>query len=93
VLWLNPDSVQCFDLITRVRDTFPQCLPYGRADLEVIPHLTITDGANEQVMVRARTDITPHLPLKAKISAIALMAFDGSGWVCRHEFALRDRRK
>ena len=88
VLWLNPNSVQCLELITRVRDTFPQCLPYGRSDLKVIPHLTITDGASEQIVAQAQADIAPHLPPKAMISVIALMAFDGNGWVCQHEFEL-----
>jgi 2'-5' RNA ligase len=93
VLWLQPDTTSCLELITQIRNRWPECLPYGRSNLEVIPHLTITDGASEQVVEQAQTDIAPHLPLKAMISAIALMAFDGSGWFCRHEFALRGLRK
>lgn len=93
VLWLNPDSVQCLEFITRIRDKFPHCLPHGRSDLKVIPHLTVTDGAGEQIEAQAQAEIAPHLPLKAVVATLALMAFDGNNWVCRHEFALRDRRK
>jgi 2'-5' RNA ligase len=88
VLWLNPDSVHCLDFITSIRQGFPQCLPYGRSDLEVIPHLTITDGASEQIEEQAQAEIAPHLPLKAVLASVALMAFDGKNWVCRREFFL-----
>ncbi len=88
VLWLKPNGTSCVELITQVRSRWPECLPYGQSSLEVIPHLTVTDGASEHVVARAQADIAPHLPLKATISAIALMAFDGSRWVRRREFSL-----
>lgn len=88
VLWLKPDTTSCFELITQIRNRWPECLQYGQSNLEVIPHLTITDGASEQIVAQAQADIAQHLPLKAMISAVALMAFDGNNWVCRHEFAL-----
>lgn len=88
VLWLKPESTPCLELITQVRDRWPECLPYGRSDLEVIPHLTITDGADEHTVAQARADIAQHLPMRTVISAISLMAFDGDRWSCRHDFPL-----
>ena len=88
VLWLKPHGTSCLELITQIRNRWPECLPYGRSNLEVIPHLTVTDGASEQIVAQAQADIAPHLPLEALISTIALMAFDGNRWVCRQEFAL-----
>jgi 2'-5' RNA ligase len=92
VLWLKPHGTSCLELITQVRARWPECLPYGRTDLEVIPHLTITDGASEQVVARAQAEIAPQLPIRATISAIALMAFGGTRWVHRHGFALGGAR-
>jgi 2'-5' RNA ligase len=88
VLWLKPDATSLAEIITRVHHRWPECLPYGRSDLAVIPHLTITDGANDLVVAQSRAEISRHLPLKATISSIALMAFDGNRWVCRHAFTL-----
>jgi 2'-5' RNA ligase len=92
VLWLKPHGTACLELLTQVRDRWPECLPYGQSNREVIPHLTITDGASEQIAAQAQADVAPHLPLKAMISAIALMAFDGRRWRCRQEFALGRER-
>jgi 2'-5' RNA ligase len=88
VLWLKPDTTLCSQLVTRVRTRWPECLPYGRSNLEVIPHLTITDGASEAVAAQAQADVGRYLPLEAAISAVTLVVFDGRAWVRQHEFTL-----
>jgi 2'-5' RNA ligase len=91
VLWLKPNTTLCNQLIRKIRDRWPECLPYGRDDLEVIPHLTVTDGADDDVAARACADVAQSLPLQAKVSKVTLVVFNGQAWVRRHEFALGSR--
>ena len=88
VLWLRPDTAMCSQLVTRFRARWPECLPYGQSNLEVIPHLTITDGASDAIAAQAQADVAQYLPMKAAVFAVTLVAFDGHAWVRQHEFAL-----
>jgi hypothetical protein len=88
VLWLRPDTTMCSRLVTRFRARWPECLPYGQSNLEVIPHLTITDGASDAIAAQAQADVAQYLPMKAAVFAVTLVAFDGHAWVRQHEFAL-----
>jgi hypothetical protein len=36
----------------------------------VIPHLTITDGASEDIAVQARADVELYLPIEATVSKV-----------------------
>jgi len=58
----------------------------------VVPHLTITDGASEAIAAQAQADVARHLPLKAVVSAVTLVAFDGLAWVRQNEFMLGPER-
>jgi 2'-5' RNA ligase len=88
VLWLDPESQNFVELLHDARRTWPNCLPYGRSDLQVIPHLTITDGANLSAQAEAEEDVKLQLPLTAEIGALSLMAFDGKRWCERQQFTL-----
>jgi 2'-5' RNA ligase len=88
VLWLDPDSAACGQFIQRVQDHWNGCPPYGDPHREVIPHLTVADGVDADVMRRAEEAIQPRLPLRTAPAALSLMAFDGRHWVVRHQFPL-----
>ena len=86
VLWLDPGSPECRQLITAVRQAWPECLPYGQKNLDVIPHLTVTDGADESIALQAARAVMQGLPLRVSIPAVSLMIFDGTEWRCRQQF-------
>jgi 2'-5' RNA ligase len=91
VLWLDPGSSGCDELLKAVHERWPDCLPYGQSNLEVIPHLTITDGADEATTQRAEDDVVGKLPLHAEVPGSSLMIFNGETRVCRQQFAFERR--
>jgi 2'-5' RNA ligase len=87
VVWLDPGSNECARLLEDARVTWPDQLPYGRSDLKVVPHLTITDGADANDAERAKASVRKQLPFMARIESLALMAYDGLEWVIEQQFA------
>jgi 2'-5' RNA ligase superfamily len=74
VLWLAPSDPAPFSaLIELVVAAFPNCPPYGGRVAEVIPHLTIGDGAPRADLEAAETEVRPHLPIDAEATEITLM--------------------
>lgn len=88
VVWIDPASEACRRLLEDARATWPDRAPYGKANLAVVPHLTVTDGAGDADAERARASVLQHLPLRARVAFLSLMAFDGSTWVVEQRFAL-----
>ena len=88
VLWVDPGSPECTHLLAQARHCWPQCLPYGRTNIPVIPHLTVTDGADADTEAAAEQDVMARLPLTFDVEALSLMIFDGSRWRERERFSL-----
>jgi 2'-5' RNA ligase len=88
VLWVDPASPECTSLLTDARQRWPQCLPYGKADTPVVPHLTVADGASADVEAAAEHFVQSRLPLTVGVDAFSLMIFDGSSWSERDRFTL-----
>jgi 2'-5' RNA ligase len=88
VVWVDPNSEECTRLLEAARASWPEQVPYGKPNLKPIPHLTVTDGAHATDEESARTAVLKELPFKARITALALMGFDGQTWVVQHEFPL-----
>jgi hypothetical protein len=63
-------------------------LPYGRTDIEPIPHLTVGDGVSDEDALRIHEVLTSHLPLVSRLDAVDLMVFDGRRWTSKHQFPL-----
>jgi hypothetical protein len=64
VLWLGPSDPAPFSALTElVVAAFPSCPPYGGRVAEVIPHLTIGDGAPRAELEVAEAEVRPHLPI------------------------------
>lgn len=87
-VWLNPESQAATDLLANTRKQWPRYLPYGRTDIEPIPHLTVGDGVSDEVEHKIRAAIEPELPIRSSLVAVDLMVFDGERWVSRHRFDL-----
>jgi len=75
ILWLGPADPGPFSALTElVAARFPSCPPYGGQYAEVIPHLTVADGAPLTDLLAAEAAVRPHLPIAAKATEVTLMA-------------------
>jgi hypothetical protein len=74
VLWLGPSDPAPFSALTRlVAAAFPSWPPYGGAVAEVIPHLTIGDGAPRAELEAAEAEVRARLPIGAEATEVTLM--------------------
>ncbi len=74
VLWLGPSDPAPFSvLIELAAAAFPSCPPYGGRVAEVIPHLTIGDGAPRAELEAAETQVRSHLPIHAEATSVTQM--------------------
>jgi 2'-5' RNA ligase len=75
VVWIAPSHPKQFEsLILQVLDAFPECPPYGGAFDEVVPHVTIGEGGEVELLRAAVDAIRPQLPLKSRVTSLSLMA-------------------
>jgi hypothetical protein len=75
VLWLAPEPATPFRKLTdAVATRWPEHLPYGGRFAEIIPHLTIGDGAPREALREAEHEIAPALPMAARASEVILMS-------------------
>jgi len=99
VLWLGPSDPAPFSALTElVAAAFPSCPPYGGAFAEVIPHLTIGEGAPRADLEAAETQVRRHLPIGAEATEVTLMtgppprsAPPGRRWTSVATFPLAQR--
>jgi len=87
-IWLDPESEVSTTLLDNTRRHWPEFLPYGRTDIEPIPHLTVGDGVSDEDALRIHEALTLHLPLVSRLDAVDLMVFDGKRWTSKHQFPL-----
>ncbi len=81
VLYLEPTPAEPFkELTAALTVRWPQAPPYGGLHPEPIPHLTVTDQADESQMAQIDEQLLPQLPIHARISGGCLLRFDGSRW-------------
>ncbi|HVA02346.1 MAG TPA: 2'-5' RNA ligase family protein [Acidimicrobiales bacterium] len=90
VMYLTPTPGAPFvDLTARIAAEFPEYPPYGGRFDEIIPHLTIGEGARPGRMRRAGHRLESLLPISAVASEVWLMAPEPSGrWGVRQRFTL-----
>lgn len=70
VVWLAPEPVRPFaDLIAAVCERFPEYPPYGGVHAEVVPHLTVGDGAPAAELRRAAEIVRGQLPISTAVAA------------------------
>lgn len=86
VLWIDPASGECRRLVEAVGARWPRLTPYGVPGLEVIPHLTVLDGAGHGTICEAREEIGGRLPFSTVVSALTLMAFRDNRWRVERTF-------
>ena len=85
VAWLAPEPAEPFTgLINAVASRFPDYPPYEGMHEEVIPHLTVAEGAVD-LQDAVETAIAPSLPIEARATTISLFLEDETGWWNRGE--------
>jgi 2'-5' RNA ligase len=84
VLYLEPDPADGLRrLTTAIATRWPEAPPYeGRFD-EVIPHLTVAQGASEDAATQVEAALRPGLPFRAQLAEACVYVFDGTRWRLR----------
>jgi hypothetical protein len=92
VLYLEPSPDRPVrEMTAAVYARWPQCPPYGGTVADPIPHTTVVYAKPEAAFERARQELAPLLPLRARAAAVDLVVFDGSRWNLRERFPLAER--
>jgi hypothetical protein len=74
VLWLAPDPDAPFRALTAaVWRAFPDNPPYGGEFADVVPHLTVGDGAPLPVLRAVSDEVVPYLPIPLHITTARLI--------------------
>jgi 2'-5' RNA ligase len=75
VLWLAPEPAEPFRALTAavVRE-FPDHPPFGGVYPEVVPHLTVANGAPMEEMRAAERAIRPLLPFAMRVVHVQVLA-------------------
>ncbi|MFF9007072.1 2'-5' RNA ligase family protein [Streptomyces goshikiensis] len=75
-------------LTLAIAERWPRNPPYGGRFAEVVPHLTIAQDQEPQVLSAVEAGLRPRLPFSAHVSSVALMAYDGTAWQHHTTFPL-----
>ena len=80
VLYLAPDPAGPFrELTERLSVAFPDCPPYGGQFDEVVPHLTIGEGASLQDLHDAEAAVQAHGAVAGRAHRLTLMIESATG--------------
>ena len=93
VLYLAPEPDEKFRRLTNwIARQFPETPPYGGKFAEVIPHLTIADVGNSQLLdaiaAEFETEANSRLPIQAVIKEVCLIDNESGRWATRQRFSL-----
>jgi hypothetical protein len=81
VLYLDPEPAEGLrTLTTTIFENWPEAPPFGGEFEEVIPHLTIANGADDEAMAAAEKEVLAALPLRTRLSEACVYVFDGHQW-------------
>jgi hypothetical protein len=74
VLYLAPEpSCPFVDLVLALTEEFPDLPPYEGMHDEMIPHVTIADSDDHELLGRLRSEIEPGLPIECRAEAATLV--------------------
>jgi hypothetical protein len=83
VLYLAPEPDAPFRaLMTAVWEAFPDHPPYGGEIPDVVPHLTVGQGAPLPVLRTVAEEVTPYLPIPVRVATVTLIqgAEEADSW-------------
>ena len=94
VLYLHPSpSAPVKALMGGIMDAYPIYPPYGRENLEAVPHLTVAQADHPHMLDeigrlfnQAAVNV---LPIQARVDEVTVMQKRGGSWRITHRFPLR----
>jgi 2'-5' RNA ligase len=89
VLYLAPDPDPPFvELVSLLGAEFPSYPPYGGMHEEVIPHVTVADSRDANLLDRIRAEVEPQLPIRCRADAATVLELGADvRWRTRSSFA------
>jgi 2'-5' RNA ligase len=79
-LYLRPEPAEPFRaLIEGLGRTFPEYPPYAGEFDDVIPHLTVAQGRDEELMAGIASELASGLPVRAHVAEATLMLEGNDG--------------
>jgi 2'-5' RNA ligase len=90
VLYLAPEPPEPFiELVEALVDEFPGYLPYDGAHETIVPHLTVVDGADEDLLAEVTASVGPRLPIVCRAPEATLVERGQDlRWARRASYAL-----
>jgi hypothetical protein len=90
VLYLTPEPPDPFvALVEALVDEFPGYLPYDGAHETIVPHLTVVDGADEDLLAEVTASVGPRLPIVCRAPEATLVERGQDlRWARRASYAL-----
>jgi hypothetical protein len=90
VVYLAPEPDRPMrELISRLRALYPEYPPYGGKYPEVVPHLTVAQTEEVEVLDEVAAALAGGLPIRCSATEAWLMMEDDQGrWRAGHRFAL-----
>jgi 2'-5' RNA ligase len=89
-VYLHPDQTNRFiGIINKLLQKWPDCKPYGGAFSDIVPHLTVADQVNVDVLDTVQASLRDRLPIPCFAAAAWLLFSDDQGfWSRRERFPL-----
>jgi hypothetical protein len=90
ILYLAPEPSRPFvDLTNALWRTFPDYPPYEGLHDDVVPHVTVADSDDEDLLARITVDLEPQLPVRCLAEAATIVERGGDlRWRPRVAFPL-----
>jgi 2'-5' RNA ligase len=74
VLYLAPEPSRPFvDLVEALTAEFPDYPPYDGIHDEVVPHVTVAESQDRELLDRIRSELEPRLPIDCRAAATTLV--------------------
>jgi 2'-5' RNA ligase len=81
VLYLDPEPAgELAALTASIATAWPETPPYGGAFAEVIPHLTVAQGASEQELRDVEANVLSKLPIRTELTHASLYVIEAKRW-------------
>jgi 2'-5' RNA ligase len=81
VLYLEPEpAAELRELTGAIAERWPEAPPYGGMFDKVVPHLTVAQGAGDDVLAEIESDLWSRLPVSTRLTEACLYVFAGERW-------------
>jgi hypothetical protein len=81
ILYLAPEPVEPFQALTGAfARMFPDAPPYGGVFDEIVPHVTVADENDPNVLATIEAEVKSHLPIQAIAREVELVEHAPQGW-------------